>query len=605
MNKSGIIEKISGPLVVANKMRGTKLFDLAEVGKEKLLGEIIELRGDKAWIQVYEDTTGLSTSEPVVSKGKPLSVKLGPGLLGKFYDGIQRPLNDIYEDSGNFIARGIQTNPVDPSKKWPFIATAKKGDHVSGGDVLGTVQENKVVNHKVLVPPKIEGEIKKISEGSKTNKDVIAVITDNEGNDHEITLSHDWPIRIARPINKKIPVDKPLFTGWRVLDTFFPLSKGGAGSIPGPFGAGKTVTQQQIAKLSDAEIIVYVGCGERGNEMTEVLHEFSHLKDPKSGEPLMNRTVLIANTSNMPIAAREASIYTGITIAEYFRDHGFDVALMADSTSRWAEALREISSRLEEMPGEEGYPAYLNSRIAEFYERAGRVKTQGSQNREGSVSIIGAVSPPGGDLSEPVTQSTLSVTKVFWALDGSLAKARHYPSINWLKSYSLYTDVVENYVSENIDSEYPALRSQGMEILQRESELEEVIRIVGTDSLSNEDRLLLMTARAIREDFLQQNAFDPVDSFTEFEKQLAMIKALLSYYNNAQTLISADENIVIENVLDNSITEKFPELKNMETNDIESLIQKMQKLQSLISSMDDKVTESNAIITHREETSNE
>lgn len=602
----GKIKSIAGPLVVAENMRGSKLFDLVKVGKENLLGEIIQLQDDLAWIQVYEDTTGITTSEPVESQLKPLSVQLGPGMIGRFYDGIQRPLSSIYEQSGNFISRGIQTEPIDMDKKWDFTPVLKKGGKVIEGDVLGEIKETKLITHKILVPQGVKGTLQSIKSGKLTNKDAVAEIKTENGL-IKVPMSHSQPIRIARKFKNKLAAGQPLFTGQRVIDTFFPITRGGVASIPGPFGSGKTVTQQQLAKWSDAEIVVYVGCGERGNEMTDVLHEFAELKDPKSGEPLMDRTVLIANTSNMPIAAREASIYTGITIAEYFRDMGYDVALMADSTSRWAEALREISSRLEEMPGEEGYPAYLASRIADFYERAGLVNTLGSGDRQGSVTVVGAVSPPGGDLSEPVSQSTLAVTKVFWALDSSLAKARHYPAVHWLNSYSLYTEYTDKYIRANIDEEFPELRSLAMDILQKESDLEEVIRIVGSDSLSREDRLLLLTSGSLREDMLQQNAFDLKDAYTSFSQQILMIKVILHYYKKALSLIKENPDLEVERLLENKITDNFVKLKFMKESDIENLDKQINNLLSMVTSTQKLKEDSgfNELITHREEASSE
>ena len=539
--KQGTIIKVSGPLVVAKGMKNAKMYEVVQVSNEKLMGEVIELNGDEASIQVYEETAGVGPGEPVTLTGQTMSVELAPGLLTSIYDGIQRPLELIEREAGSFITRGIQVPALDREKTWSFQPKVVEGTRVVEGDVLGVVQETNLIQHKIMVPPGINGTIKKIESGSKKIEDKVAVIKDEKGTIHEISMLQEWPIRVSRPVkNKKIP-NIPLVSGTRILDTFFPIVKGGAGSIPGPFGAGKTVTQQSLAKYCDAEVIVYIGCGERGNEMTEVLKEFPHLKDPNTGEALMKRTILIANTSNMPVAAREASVYTGITIAEYFRDMGYTVALMADSTSRWAEALREMSGRLEEMPGEEGYPAYLGSRTAEFYERAGIVDCLGSDKREGSLTVIGAVSPPGGDLSEPVTQNTLRVTKVFWGLDATLARRRHFPAINWLNSYSLYQDNVTEYWGKNVAEDYMKTSRDAMEILQQEAKLEEIVKLVGMDSLSNKERLVLETAKAIREDFLFQNAFDEDDAYTSLKKQYYMLKSIMSVYYEAQDIVEQDE----------------------------------------------------------------
>ncbi len=507
--KKGTIIKVAGPLVIAVGMKNAKMYEVARVGDERLMGEVIRLNGDEAAIQVYEETAGVGPGEPVELTGETMTVELGPGLLTSIYDGIQRPLSEIESKVGPFITRGVEVPGLDYSKKWELKAVAKSGDKVVAGDILGTVQETTLIEHKVMVPPQIEaGTVKSIKSGNFTIKDVVAEIEDKDGKTHKVTMVQEWPIRIARPYQAKKVPNMPLKTGGRSVDTFFTLAKGGTASIPGPFGAGKTVTQQALAKFCDAQIIVYIGCGERGNEMTEVLVEFPHLEDPNSGEPLMKRTILIANTSNMPVAAREASVYTGITIAEYYRDMGYDVALMADSTSRWAEAMREMGGRLEEMPGEEGYPAYLASRIAAFYERAGYVACLGSDDRDGSLSVIGAVSPPGGDFSEPVTQNTLRVTKTFWGLDSKLAYARHYPAINWLTSYTLYGDNIDAYLRTEIAEDYPALRDEAMDILQQENKLQELVRLVGADSLSGREQLILLVAKSLREDFLFQNAFD-------------------------------------------------------------------------------------------------
>lgn len=575
---AGKIVKISGPLVVAKDIPGARLFDVVKVGDEGLTGEIIEIRSNQAWIQVYEETSGVTVGEKVETTGSPLSVELGPGILEGIYDGIQRPLEEIAKQGGIFITRGIDVPSLDHNKKWKFEATSKKGDKVIAGDVLGTVKETELILHKILVPPTIEGEIEEIKSGEFKVTEVIATIK-NQGVSKEITMSQKWPIRKPRPFVTKFVPTTPLVTGQRVFDTFFPIAKGGVAAIPGPFGSGKSVSQQQIAKWCDAQIIVYIGCGERGNEMTDVLKEFPELKDPISGKPLMQRTILIANTSNMPIAAREASIYTGITIAEYFRDQGYDVALMADSTSRWAEALREISGRLEEMPGEEGYPAYLTSRIAEFYERAGKVQNQGSEKTEGSVTVIGAVSPPGGDLSEPVSQSTLQVAKVFWALDSSLAYARHYPAINWLTSYSRYDEEVEKYYASKVDPEYPVLRRESLELLQKEAELLEIIRIVGMDSLSIKDRLVLDVAKSLREDYLQQFAFDPIDTYSSLEKQYLMLKAIITFYNEALAVAEMNEDFNVDDLLDLEVKEEIAKMKLVPEENLDQIKKLIKKIE--------------------------
>jgi V/A-type H+-transporting ATPase subunit A len=522
----GTIRKVSGPLVVADGMREARMFDVVLVSDKKLIGEIIEVKGDLASIQVYEDTGGLGPGEPVVSLGEPLSVELGPGLIESIYDGIQRPLDVIRDQVGDHITRGVHVPGLSRAKKWDFTATAKVGDEVVGGDVLGTVQESSLVVHKIMVPPYIKGKIARLASGSFTVGDTIGEL-DDKGVKHDLSLMQRWPVRQARPYKERLSPEEPLVTGQRVIDAFFPIGKGGTACVPGPFGAGKTVIQHQLAKWADAEIVIFIGCGERGNEMTDVLMEFPELQDPRSGEPLMKRTVLVANTSNMPVAAREASVYTGITIAEYFRDMGYSVALMADSTSRWAEALREMSGRLEEMPGEEGYPAYLPARAAQFYERAGRVKTIGSDERIGALSAVGAVSPPGGDLSDPVVQATLKVVKVFWSLEDWLAYERHFPAINWLTSYSLYHDSLEQYFRTEVSEDWESMRAGSMRILQQEAELKEIARLVGVDALSNRDRLVLGTAKSIREDFLHQNAFDEVDTYTSFPKQYKMLHNIL------------------------------------------------------------------------------
>ncbi|HLG23449.1 MAG TPA: V-type ATP synthase subunit A [Candidatus Nanoarchaeia archaeon] len=519
----GKLFRIAGPVVVAKGIK-PRMYDVCRVGKEKLMGEVIKIKGDQVTIQVYEDTSGIKPGEPVINTGEPLKVELGPGLLNSIYDGIQRPLPVLIKQMGDFITRGVDAPGLDQQKKWDFNATAKKGDEVSGGSILGEVEENPGIIHRIMVPPNQKGKITELKSGKFTVNDVIGKLD----NGFELRLKHNWPVRVPRPVSSKLKPDAPLITGQRVFDALFPLAKGGVSAIPGPFGAGKTVSQQQLAKWSNADIIVYVGCGERGNEMTEVLTEFPNLTDPKSGKPLMNRTVLIANTSNMPVAAREASIYTGITIAEYYRDMGYSVALMADSTSRWAEAMREISSRLEEMPGEEGYPAYLSTRLAQFYERAGRVIPLGTK-QEGSVSVIGAVSPPGGDFSEPVTQSTLRVTKVFWALDAKLAQRRHFPSINWLTSYSLYRETLKQWYEKNVASDWDSLVSEMMSILQEEEKLLEIVQLVGSDALPEKQQITLLVARMIREVLLQQNAFHEVDTFCDMKKTYNIMKSIKQF----------------------------------------------------------------------------
>ncbi len=534
MAEKGKIERISGPVVEAY-LPDARLYDVVKVGKEKLLGEIIKITGMTSVIQVYEDTSGLRPGEPVVSTGTPLSVDLGPGILQNIYDGIQRPLQAIEEMAGGvYITRGIDAPALDKKKKWDFKATAKKGDKVKKGDILGTVQETDLIEHRIMAP--MEGRIESIKSGKYTIEDTIATLS-FEGKKYPLTMVQRWFVRRSRPVIEKFPPNIPLVTGQRIVDTFFPIAKGGTAAIPGPFGSGKTVTQQSLAKYSDTQIVVYIGCGERGNEMTEVLKEFPHLEDPNTGKPLMMRTVLIANTSNMPVAAREASIYTGVTIAEYFRDMGYDVALMADSTSRWAEAMREIGGRLEEMPGEEGYPAYLARRLAEFYERAGRVRCLGTDERYGSVSIIGAVSPPGGDISEPVSQNTLRVTKVFLALDASLAYRRHFPAINWLKSYTLYSDSLEEYYAENISSDFSKLIKDAMILLQKEAELQEVVQLVGPDALPEKEQAILMVTRMLREDYLQQNAYSDVDARCELDKQYQMLRTIMKFSDRTNSAI--------------------------------------------------------------------
>lgn len=537
--KTGRIIKVSGPLVVAEGMEEANIYDVVKVGEKKLIGEIIEMRGDKASIQVYEETTGIGTGDPVITTGEPLSLELGPGLIESMFDGIQRPL-DAFERAAKspFLVRGIAVNALDREKVWTFVPTVKEGDEVEAGDVIGTVQETAVVLHKIMVPYGVSGKVKSIKGGDFTVDSTVCVVETAKG-DRELSLMQKWPARKGRPYATKLKPDAPMTTGQRVIDTFFPVTKGGAAAVPGPFGAGKTVTQHQIAKWGDAEIVVYVGCGERGNEMTDVLNEFPELKDPKTGESLMKRTVLIGNTSNMPVAAREASIYTGITIAEYFRDMGYSVSIMADSTSRWAEALREMSGRLEEMPGDEGYPAYLGSRLADYYERAGKVVCLGKDGREGAVTAIGAVSPPGGDLSEPVTQATLRIVKVFWGLDAQLAYKRHFPSINWLNSYSLYADTIDIWMNEKVSSDWSTLRQEAMTLLQEESGLQEIVSLVGIDALSENDRLKLEVAKSIREDYLQQNAFHEVDTYSSLDKQYKMLKLILLFRKEAERALKA------------------------------------------------------------------
>ena len=530
---TGKISKIAGPLVVATGMREANMFDVVRVSDSKLIGEIIEMHGDRASIQVYEETSGLGTGEPVESTGEPLSVELGPGLIEGIFDGIQRPLEKIRELVGNSLVRGVEVPALDREKKWHFVPKVKAGDKVVGGDILGTVQETEIVEHRIMVKPGVVGTVKSIAEGDYTVTEQIGSIETANGDELPVTLMQKWPVRRGRPFEKKLAPNVPLVTGQRVVDTLFPIAKGGVAAIPGPFGSGKTVTQHQLAKWAEADIVVYIGCGERGNEMTDVLNEFPELIDPHTGKSLMERTVLIANTSDMPVAAREASIYTGITIAEYFRDMGYSVALMADSTSRWAEALREMSGRLEEMPGEEGYPAYLGSRLAQFYERAGRVISLGSDGREGALSVIGAVSPPGGDISEPVSQATLRIVKVFWGLDSALAYKRHFPAINWLTSYSLYADSLGSWFNDNVSDEWTSLRARLMALLSDEASLDEIVKLVGMDALSPTDRLKMETARSIREDFLHQLAFHEVDTYSSLRKQYLMMKLVLRFYDGS------------------------------------------------------------------------
>lgn len=563
--ENGRIVKVSGPLIVAEGMSQSKMYDVVQVSEKKLIGEIIELRGDRASIQVYEETSGLGPGENVYSTGAPLSVELGPGLIEGIYDGIQRPLAKMREVAGDRIERGVYVSAIDHEKKWEFDPCVAVGDRVESGSVIGTVQENVLVLHKIMVPYGMSGIVKEIKKGEFTVDEVIGVIETDKG-ERELTMLQKWPVRKGRPYAEKLSPKSPLVTGQRVIDTLFPIAKGGVAAVPGPFGSGKTVVQHQLAKWADADIIVYVGCGERGNEMTDVLNEFPALIDPRSGQPLMKRTVLIANTSDMPVAAREASIYTGITIAEYFRDMGYSVAIMADSTSRWAEALREMSGRLEEMPGEEGYPAYLSSRLAEFYERAGIVKVLGQENTVGAITAIGAVSPPGGDLSEPVAQATLRIVKVFWGLSASLAYKRHFPAIDWIASYSLYADRLGDWYAENVGDEWTSLRATCMRVLQEESQLDEIVRLVGMDALSPSNRLTMETAKSIREDYLHQNAFHEVDTYSSLEKQQYMLKLILEFDRLAQDAL--DKNVDIEDILELGVREQIGRAKYISESDM-------------------------------------
>ena len=572
----GVIKKVAGPLVIAEGMRDANMFDVVRVSRQRLIGEIIEIHGDQASIQVYEETSGLGPGEPVESTGVPMSVELGPGLIGSIYDGIQRPLDAIMKvTGGNMLNRGVEVPSLNREKTWTFEPAAAIGSTVSGGDILGYVQETEVVRQKIMVPPALSGTLTSILGGEYTVTDTVAVITDEKGKEHPVSLMQKWPVRRGRPYQRKLSPDMPLVTGQRVIDTLFPIAKGGVAAVPGPFGSGKTVVQHQLAKWADADIVVYIGCGERGNEMTDVLNEFPELKDPKTGKSLMERTVLIANTSDMPVAAREASIYTGITIAEYFRDMGYSVALMADSTSRWAEALREMSGRLEEMPGEEGYPAYLGSRLAQFYERAGRVISLGKDGREGALSVIGAVSPAGGDISEPVTQATLRIVKVFWSLDSDLAYKRHFPAINWLTSYSLYVDTMEKWFNAQVESDWTELRSSMLRLLQEESELNEIVQLVGMDALSAPDRLKLEAARSIREDFLHQNAFHEIDTYTSLKKQHMMMRLILSYYEDGSRALSDGANI--EDLVNLPVREAIGRFKYTEEADLDDVYAKTEK----------------------------
>ena len=567
--KTGKIIKVSGPLVVAEGMDEANVYDVVKVGEKGLIGEIIEMRGDKASIQVYEETSGIGPGDPVITTGEPLSVELGPGLIESMFDGIQRPLDAFMKAANSaFLSKGVEVKSLNREKKWPFVPTAKVGDKVSAGDVIGTVQETAVVLHRIMVPFGVEGTIKEIKAGDFNVEEVIAVVETEKG-DKNLTLMQKWPVRKGRPYARKLNPVEPMTTGQRVIDTFFPVAKGGAAAVPGPFGAGKTVVQHQVAKWGDTEIVVYVGCGERGNEMTDVLNEFPELKDPKTGESLMKRTVLIANTSNMPVAAREASIYTGITIAEYFRDMGYSVSIMADSTSRWAEALREMSGRLEEMPGDEGYPAYLGSRLSDYYERAGKVVALGKDGREGAVTAIGAVSPPGGDISEPVTQSTLRIVKVFWGLDAQLAYKRHFPSINWLTSYSLYLEKMGEWMDAHVADDWSALRTEAMALLQEEANLEEIVRLVGMDALSEGDRLKLEVAKSIREDYLQQNAFHENDTYTSLNKQYKMLNLILSFKHEAEKALEA--GVYLDKVLKLPVRDRIARSKYISEEEISKM----------------------------------
>ncbi len=566
--KVGKIIKVSGPLVVAEGMDEANVYDVVKVSDNRLIGEIIEMRGDKASIQVYEETVGIGPGEPVFSTGEPLSVELGPGLVEAMFDGIQRPLKEFQDKAGDFLSKGIEVPSLNREKKWEFEPIVSVGEEVQAGDIIGEVQETAVVSHKIMIPPGIEGKIKSIEKGSFTVADTIAVV-ETENGDLNVQMMQKWPVRKGRKYAQKLNPEAPLITGQRVIDTFFPVTKGGTACVPGPFGSGKTVVQHQMAKWADAEIIVYVGCGERGNEMTDVLMEFPEIIDPKTGESLMKRTVLIANTSNMPVAAREASIYTGITIAEYFRDMGYSVAIMADSTSRWAEALREMSGRLEEMPGDEGYPAYLGSRAAEFYERAGKVICLGKDGREGALTVIGAVSPPGGDISEPVSQATLRIVKVFWGLDANLAYRRHFPAINWLNSYTLYQTKVDKWMDENIGPEFSRNRSRAMALLQEENSLQEIVRLVGRDTLSEKDQLKLEVAKSIREDYLQQNAFMESDTYTSLSKQNKMLDIVLKFYDEG--LRGLDNGVYLKEVIDMPVREKIARAKYLPENELDKI----------------------------------
>jgi V/A-type H+/Na+-transporting ATPase subunit A len=574
-NVQGEIVKISGPLVVAKGMRNARMFDVVRVSRFNLIGEIIEMHGDKASIQVYEETAGIGPGEPVVSTGNPLSVELAPGMMSQIYDGIQRPLEKMRIQVGNNITRGIVTESIDKEKKWAFKPSKKIGDDVETGDILGIVKETTLIDHRIMVPYEVRGKIVSIKQGDFNVLETVAILRKEDGTDIEIPMLQRWPVRIGRPFKEKIAPVVPLITGQRIIDTFFPISKGGTAAVPGPFGSGKTVIQHQLAKWAETDIVVYIGCGERGNEMTDVLLEFPELIDPKTKESLMKRTILIANTSDMPVAAREASIYTGITIAEYYRDMGYNVAIMADSTSRWAEALREMSGRLEEMPGEEGYPAYLGSRLAHFYERAGCVKCLGQDDREGTLTAIGAVSPPGGDLSDPVAQATLRIVKVFWGLDSKLAYRRHFPAINWLLSYSLYSDSIDQWMNEEIAQGWSALKDDAMKLLQEEAELEEIVKLVGLDSLSHMDRLKLEAARSLREDYLHQNSFDEIDTYTSLPKQYRMLSLIMQYYYEGQTAI--ENGASIKEISGLEIRDQIARFKYVEEKQIKTISEGIEK----------------------------
>jgi len=589
----GTIVKVSGPLVIAEGMRNCNMFDVVRVSDQHLIGEIIEMHGDKASIQVYEETAGLGPGEPVVSTGAPLSVELGPGLIESIFVGIQRPLVKIREMVGGNITRGIDVTSLDRKKKWKFEPTVEKGTKVIAGDIIGKVQETVVVEHRIMIPYGVSGVITEIYAGDFTVEDTVAKVKKDNGEIVDIQMMQKWPVRKGRAYKEKLAPIEPLVTGQRVIDTLFPLAKGGVAAVPGPFGSGKTVVQHQLAKWADAEIVVYIGCGERGNEMTDVLMEFPELKDPRTGESLMKRTVLIANTSDMPVAAREASIYTGITIAEYFRDMGYSVALMADSTSRWAEALREMSGRLEEMPGEEGYPAYLGSRLSQFYERAGRVISLGTEGREGALTAIGAVSPPGGDISEPVTQATLRIVKVFWGLDASLAYKRHFPAINWLLSYSLYLDRLDAWINENVARDWNSLRSDAMRLLQEEAELEEIVRLVGVDALSPSDRLTLEAAKSIREDYLHENAFHEVDTFTSLSKQHRMLKLIMGCYYKGKKALEA--GAAIKDLFELPVRERIGRSKYTPEDQVDKVFAEIEKqLNEQIDALTSKEVANNA-----------
>lgn len=582
----GRIIKVSGPLVVAENMGDARMYDMVRVSDARLLGEIIELHGDRASIQVYEETGGLGPGEPVYTTGVPLSVELGPGLIESIFDGVQRPLDLIREQVGDYITRGVEVDPLNRERIWEFVPKVKEGDKVRAGDIIGTVQETTLVEHRIMIPPACsEGTIREIKSGEAKIADIVARV-ETENGQVEVTMMQRWPIRKGRPYKDKMGPHIPMITGQRIIDTFFPVAKGGTACIPGPFGSGKTVTQHQLAKWADAEIVVYIGCGERGNEMTDVLMEFPELKDPQSGEPLMKRTVLIANTSNMPVAAREASIYTGITIAEYFRDMGYSVALMADSTSRWAEALREMSGRLEEMPGEEGYPAYLGSRLADFYERSGRTICIGSDDREGALTAVGAVSPPGGDLSEPVSQATLRIVKVFWGLDAALAYRRHFPAINWLISYSLYLENVATYFRDTIGEQWNDMRREAMRLLQEEAELEEIVRLVGVDSLSARERLILETAKSLREDFLHQNAMHEVDTYSSLNKQFAMLELIIMYHHEASVIVEKGEiDLDLEKLFSLPVRERIARARYVPEENLKELDNIKQQIKEQVASL--------------------